>query len=218
MHKLLLLLRKDWMSITTTSRSFLILLVIAWLPIMLFSPSAMPFIFLITAYVLIVTLFSLEENDLVCNVVAVLPIRKRDAVIARYLYMYLVLGAELLLCIVIAPLAGMLLNRSELRAGSPAELLTQCLLPTLVSLGGCLLMFSIILPLAYQFGHTRMRMVILVIYIFVFMLTGSLPPVLSALPVLPSGGMASLPILFGMAGGCVLLSLLSLAVSIRVVR
>lgn len=211
MRNLALLIRKDWMSITSTNPGFLIMIAIIWL-VTMFSAYAVPFIFVMTVYVLVVTMFSMEENDLVCNVAAVLPIRKRDAVLARYVYMYLILGAQVLLCTILL-LAGHLIGIME------RETLAEYPGPILLSLNACLVMLSIIMPLAYRFGYTKMRMLITIIYIAAFAVSAGIAPIFTEMiAIQPAGTAASLPILFGTTGVCVLLSFISMAASIRAVQ
>lgn len=202
MRNLSLLVRKDFTSAMVNSGYFLFFMLI-WVAMVALNPTMTPLMYVMLVYVFVISLFANEENDLVCNVCGILPIRKSEPVIARYLYAYSILAAQA----VLNTLLGLGL---ELVFGRRSDWLPMMLL----SLAACLLMISVVMPLLYKFGMMKMRILSFVLYLVIVMASSALAPM--AREFLPSASLTATAI--GVAVVTLVLSALSMAISLRIKR
>lgn len=202
MRNLALLIRKDFISAFAAYGFYAVFLVV-WFFIVAFVPTSASFLYIMVIYVFVVSLFNTEENELVCNVAGILPIRKSQVVVARYLYTYLILLVETVLASIACPLVARL-------RGVPVAWVA----PVMLALATSLLMVSIIAPLAYKFGVVKMRALILVVYVVMIIAGSSLSPIFNEIfPPVSALYTALIMVVSAFA-----LSLISLAISVRIKR
>lgn len=202
MRNLTLLIRKD-IHTAFLNGAYILLLLCIWILVVAVNPAMMPLMYVMVFYVSVISLFSTEENDLVCNVAGILPVRKSRLVVARYLYTYLVLAFQALLTLLFCPCAEFVLKKQ-----------TDWAVMMGLSLTVCLLMMSVVLPLIYWFGILRMRIVTIVLYLMMVVVASTFGPIARyALPGASLGGGTAVGV-----GVALALSLLSLAISLRIKR
>lgn len=201
MRNYALLIRKDFISAVTAYSNLIVILVI-WIAMLAFSPGAGPMMFIMLVYLMVIALFQVEENELVCNVAGILPIRRAQAVTARYLYTYAVMLGGFVSGAVVSLISALI-------RGSQGSWLDSLIL----SMAMALLMASISIPLVYRFGMVKMRMLIMIIYVVMIAAASALMPLVTTWLPASSLGMALLAL-----AGAVVLSLISLSISQRVAQ
>lgn len=202
MRNIALLIRKDFFSATASYGSFAFLLAI-WLVLIGFVPNMAPMMFIMTVYVLVVALFQAEENDLVCNIGGVLPIRRSQAVLARYLYSYLVVAAQLVVSVILCSIVAFARGTDASWTGY-----------VILGVSASLLLAAIVMPLIYKLGVLKSRIAMLVMYIGAIGASTAASPLLSAYD--QEWNLSVLPPAAVILVACIVLSLISLAVSLRI--
>lgn len=159
MRNLQLLVRRDFLS-SAISGTYLFIIIVFWLSLAAFSPQMISMFLLIVLYAMVIALFYNEENELVCNVTGVLPIRKTQPVTARYLYCLLVIAfgaaASIVAILISAAIRGPLEGWPSMVMGATAA---------------CLLMFSVMAPVIYRFGMAKTRVISMAVYMVFIMLS-----------------------------------------------
>lgn len=208
MRNIGLLIRKDFIG-AFAGYGYLLMILAVWGLVVFMVSTMLPMMTIMVVYALVISLFQNEENELVCNVLAILPVRKSQPVIARYLYFYAVLAAEALVACILCPLSNLLLRRSS-----------DWQVPLTISLAMALLLMAITMPLIYRFGMVKMRLIVIVIYAVMIMIPSVLSPLVTELlPIIAPGSLPSVAAAsIAALAVCAVISLISLGISLRVRR
>jgi hypothetical protein len=153
MRNIVLLIRKDLITALINPSNLWVMLLL-FVCLVAFNPVL---VFVLVIYLMVVNLFAQEENDLVCNVTGILPIRMEQAVLARYVYAWLLLAVTTIL----SGLASFAWNIFIATSGGGDYWLQSLFF----ALATALLMMSVIMPLNYKLGVMRAKIASMIIYI-----------------------------------------------------
>jgi ABC-2 type transport system permease protein len=154
------LILNDLYNIGHNAKSMLFILVIFACFIFSFDVSGYIFICAIICSAMIITTFSFDENAKWTRYAMIMPVSKKDIVVAKFIVLVIFCAAGSLFGLVVGSICGIAASKITLDLAGIGELLSLTLAALMISI----VFGSIAIPLLFQFGAEKGRLLMLVSY------------------------------------------------------